>query len=259
MKIGLFDSGLGGLIILGAIAKSLPQYDYLYYGDTKHLPYGDKSEDEIFELTKAGVEYLFEHNCLLVIVACNTASAETLRRLQDNFLPSQYPDRKILGVIIPTVETLIAEKSRQALLLATKRTVESEKYKKELLKYGGESTNVTLSSRAVPELVPLIEKNKISEALTLAQSAIDDTFTRVGEVETVILGCTHYSVLKGGLRDRYKDQVRFLAQDEIIPKKLKEYLHKHNEIEKLLSQNSTKEIFLTEPRGEYEETLSWFM
>jgi glutamate racemase len=107
MKIGFFDSGLGGLTILKAVVKELPQYDYVYYGDTLHLPYGDKTEEEIFTLTKTGIEYLFEKGCVLVIVACNTASAETLRKLQDSWLLETYPDRKVLGVIVPTLERVL--------------------------------------------------------------------------------------------------------------------------------------------------------
>jgi glutamate racemase len=132
MKIGFFDSGLGGLMILKAVAKALPEFDYEFYGDTANLPYGDKSEAAIYELTKQGVEHLFKRDCALVIVACNTASAETLRRLQDEYLPESYPDRRILGVIIPTVEEVMQEKYSNAILLATKRTVESKKYEKEL-------------------------------------------------------------------------------------------------------------------------------
>ena len=127
MTIGLFDSGLGGLTILRAVVKQLPQYDYVYYGDTANLPYGDKSEAEIYDLSVAAMDYLFGEGCALIIVACNTASAETLRKLQDEYLPKHYPERRILGVIIPTVETLIADGVEAALLLATKRTVESQK------------------------------------------------------------------------------------------------------------------------------------
>ena len=107
MKIGFFDSGLGGLTILKAVTQALPSYDYEYFGDTAHVPYGNKSEEEIYELTKAGVEHLFEQECALVIIACNTASAETLRKLQDTFLKEEYPDRNILGVIIPMVEEVL--------------------------------------------------------------------------------------------------------------------------------------------------------
>lgn len=251
MKIGFFDSGIGGLIILNSVADALPQYDYVYYGDTKNLPYGDKNEKQIYKLTKVGIEYLFSKNCLLVIVACNTASAETLRRLQDTFLVDNYPERKILGVIVPTVEDLVNLKSRQALLLATKRTIDSNKYSKELIKYENKNSTVLLIKEAVPDLVPMIEKNKISEAIVLAKKVINRICEQVGEIDTIILGCTHYSLLKDGLRDSYQSKLNILSQDEIIPRKVTEYLDNHPEISKQLSARHTKEIHLTETREEY--------
>ena len=128
MNIGFFDSGLGGLLILKAVARALPQYDYIYFGDTANLPYGDKTETEVYELTKAAIEELFNRDCLLVIVACNTASAESIRRIQDTYLKEEYHDRRILGVIVPTVEEVIEKGFKRAILLATTRTVESGKY-----------------------------------------------------------------------------------------------------------------------------------
>ena len=132
MKIGLFDSGLGGLTILKAIVKELPQYNYVFYGDTAHLPYGDKAEAEIYELTREGVRHLFEAGSALVIIACNTASAETARRLQQEFLPTEYPERKILGIIVPTIEVLEFSEPTKVVLIGTTRTVESGKYQLEL-------------------------------------------------------------------------------------------------------------------------------
>ena len=131
MKIGLFDSGLGGLTILKAVARALPAYDYEFYGDTANLPYGDKSEDQIYELTKRGVEHLFSRDCALIIIACNTASAETLRRMQDEYLKEAYPDRRVLGVIIPTIEEVAEAGLTNVLLIGTRRTIESHKFEKE--------------------------------------------------------------------------------------------------------------------------------
>lgn len=249
-KIGLFDSGLGGLTILKAVTKALPQYDYVFFGDTAHLPLGDKTEEEIFEYTKAGVEELFERDCALVIIACNTASAETMRRLQDTFLPQKYPDRRILGVIIPTVEELIESKSKKALLLATKRTVESGKYGRELLKYG---SDIELHSVATPELVPLIESGKSTEASTAAIKIIEEQLTGVGEIDTVILGCTHYAKFKDDLRRAFGAALKILSQDEIIPHKLALYLENHPEIESRLSRDSTRSIHLSVHRPDYDQ------
>ncbi|OGG42035.1 glutamate racemase [Candidatus Kaiserbacteria bacterium RIFCSPHIGHO2_01_FULL_46_22] len=249
-KIGLFDSGLGGLTILKAVAKDLPLYDYVFFGDTEHLPLGDKTEEEIYSYTKAGVEELFRRDCSLVIIACNTASAETLRRLQDTFLATEYPERRILGVIIPTIEELIDSGAKSALLLATKRTIESSKYEKELEKSG---SNITLHSVATPELVPMIEEGKLDEAAEAAVAIIKVQIERVGEIDTIVLGCTHYTKLKDALRRAYGVAPTILSQDEIIPHKLTSYLDNHPEIESYLSRNSTRSIHLSSHRPDYDQ------
>ncbi len=254
MNIGFFDSGLGGLLILKAVAKTLPQYDYLYYGDTANLPYGDKTEEEIYILTKNAIEELFKRDCLLVIVACNTASSETLRRIQDTYLKQEHPDRKILGVIIPTVEEVVEQKYSRALLLATKRTVESLKYERELDKVTG--GKVQLVAVATPGLVPLIEAGKIAEATTIAIKVIEAE-GRAGDV--VLLGCTHYTLLKNELRNYFKDQLVIVAQDEVIPKKLSSYLNNHPEIVGRLSNTGKRQVHLTEHRQDYDRLTAEFL
>lgn len=257
MKIGFFDSGLGGLTILRAVAKQLPQYDYLYYGDTANLPLGDKSESEVYEYTKKGVAYLFEHDCVLVIIACNTASSETLRSLQDEYLPQTYPGRKILGVIIPVIEEVLQSDCKRVKMLATKRTVSSGKYHLELGKRN--EINVKIESVAMPDLVPLIEEGKISDALALAVQAIGSTDDQMGQINGIILGCTHYTLLKDALRATYKNKLTIFSQDEIIPKKIKKYLERHPELQKQLSQNSTRSIHLTKHREDYDHVTEAFL
>lgn len=263
-KIGFFDSGLGGLTILKAVAKELPQYDYVFYGDTANLPLGDKTEEEIFNYTKVGVEELFKKDCELVIIACNTASAETLRRLQDGFLKKNYPNRRILGVVIPTVETLINSESTSALLIATRRTVESKKYDLELK--NRQTRDIKLHSVATPNLVPLIETGESDEALEKAITIIESE-RKKHHFDTVILGCTHYTKLKEGLRNYFNkpssnhktgskaQHLNFLSQDEIIPHKLAYYLKEHTEITARLGQGSTRSILLTLHRPDYDKTI----
>lgn len=247
MNIGFFDSGLGGLTVLRAVVKDLPQFDYVYFGDTANLPYGDKTEEEIYDLTKAGVTKLFKEDCLLVVVACNTASSESIRKLQDTFLKEEYPDRKILGVIVPTVEEVILTGASSALLLATKRTVDSGKYEKELKSRGEKEIN--LRTLPMTKLVPLIESGNLEAAVSIATAAIE---TGVGESETVILGCTHYTLLKDQLREYFGDKIKIISQDEIIPKKLSEYLINHPEISSKLSDTGKRTIQLSEHRPDYD-------
>lgn len=252
MNIGFFDSGLGGLLLLKETVKHLLQYDYVYYGDTAHVPYGDKSEEEIFAYTKAAIDELFKRDCLLVIVACNTASAETLRRLQDTFIKEQYPDRRVLGVIVPTMEALLDSGRKQALLIATKRTVESGKYERELLKL---DSTLSLVSVATPGLVPLIESHAIDQAVTAAALAIE---TVAGEREVVILGCTHYVLLKDVLREKFPT-LTFISQDEVIPEKIADYLQRHPELTSRLSNTGKREIVLTEHRPDYDRLTAEFL
>lgn len=253
MNIGFFDSGLGGLLILKAVAKALPQFDYVYYGDTANLPYGDKTEEAIYELTKAAIKELFKRDCLLVIVACNTASAESLRKLQDTFIKNEYPDRRVLGVIVPTIEEIIRHNAKRAILLATVRTVDSHKYEKELIK--GQHEPIELVSVATPELVPLIELGEIEAATESAISAIE----RAGVGEAVILGCTHYCLLKNPLRKHFGDTLQIISQDEVIPQKLSDYLARHVEIASKLSNTGKRQVHLTEHRPDYDRLTAEFL
>jgi len=247
MRIGLFDSGLGGLTILKAVAKELPDYDYYFYGDTLNLPYGDKTEEEIYKLVTIGLKYLFEQNCSLVIIACNTASAETTRKIQNEYLPLMYRDKKVLGVIIPTVEEIM-KVDRDALLIATSRTVASGKYPAELDKLDYKSN---LKSVATPGLVPLIEDGKLEEAEKIAREIIE---TEGRGSEVVVLGCTHYTKLKNKLREKFSDKL-IISQDEIIPTKLKLYLANHPEIESKLSREGERKIHLTEHKPYFDKIL----
>jgi|AntRauTorckE6833_2_1112554.scaffolds.fasta_scaffold00861_5 glutamate racemase len=249
MKIGFFDSGLGGLTILKAVAKELPDYDYIFYGDTVNLPYGNKTEEEVYNLTLKGVEYLITAECTLIIIACNTASAETLRRLQTEYLTTKSANLKIIGVIRPTVESIDLSVSLSISLLATKRTVESNKYQMELTKLNKNNQLIQISA---PDLVPLIEIGDLELATEHAIKLIDE---EGGESGVVVLGCTHYTEIKKLLRSHYGNQKIILSQDEIIPKKLKDYLERHPEIESRLSRGGERNIHLTEHKLYFDKIL----
>lgn len=247
-KIGFFDSGLGGLIVLKAVAKLLPAYDYEFFGDTANVPYGDKTEVEIYNLTEAGMRHLFERGCELIIIACNTASAETLRKLQDTFLQEEYPDRKILGVIIPMVEAVVEATSRKALLIGTKRTIESGKYDREFAKFANPPQ---VTAVATPQLVPFIESGIYDKAVLSIKSLLDDSVAQ--GIDSVILGCTHYALLKQQIGEVCGVKVTLFSPDDIIPKKVEAYLEAHPEIEIKLSRSSTRNIYLSEHRPDYDK------
>lgn len=245
MKIGFFDSGLGGLTILKATRELMPQYTYVFFGDTAHVPYGGKSEEEIHDLTWKGIETLFDAGALLVIVACNSASAESLRKIQDTELREAYPDRRVLGVIVPTVEVLQEGNAKSVLLIGTERTINSKKYEHELKKI---SSTITLVTKATPTLVPKIEIGDVDGAVGDAKKVIDEAG---GGVDTIVLGCTHYTMLKNQIRSEYPEKV-IISQDEIIPEKLKQYLERHPEIESRLDHERGIEILLSAESPEYD-------
>ncbi len=234
MKIGFFDSGLGGLIILRSTRKRMSEYDYMAYFDTANLPYGDKSEPEVCALTVKGIANLYENGCVLVVLACNSASVRTLRYLQDTWLNNTYPDRKLLGVVIPTVETVVESGMKKVMLLATERTISSNKYTMEIMK---RDNTVSLDMVATPWLVPMLEKGEVSEAVESLKNILERHIENNGE--GVILGCTHYSLLSSRLRLLYKGKLSFFSQDEIIPNKLENYFTRHPEIENRLSRGGT--------------------
>ncbi len=239
MKLGFFDSGLGGLNIMRSVQKLIPQYEYIYYGDTANMPYGDRNEEEVYNLTKIAVERLFKEDASLVIIACNTSSSETLRKLQDGFLVKNYPDRKILGVIRPTIEEVIDSGSKNVLLIGTVRTISSEKYHKELEVHN--INDIKLTTLATPNLVPLIEENKLEEAYKSVSSDIDKHIDNGGD--GIILGCTHYVLIKDLIRNLSK--IKVFSQNEIIPKKLRKYLDNHEEIKSKLTCHDDGEIHET--------------
>jgi glutamate racemase len=162
MRIGIFDSCLGGLVIAKAIFKRLPKYDYVYLGDTKNLPYGEKSPKQIFGYTKTAMDFLFNQNCQLILIACNTSSALALRKLQQQYLPANYPTRRILGVVVPTLEIADSvHRGKRIGVIGTSATIKSHIYKKELNKIDKKAKIFELST---PKLVPLIESNSLQTA-----------------------------------------------------------------------------------------------
>ena len=249
MKIGVFDSGLGGLIIAREIRKAMPEYDYAYLGDTKRLPYGNKTQEKIYQNTIEALTYLFEQDCILIVVACNTVSSQALRRIQQEWLPkSKYFDRKVLGVIRPTAE--IVSKYKNIGLIGTIRTVDSKAYLQELKKI---NKNIKLLAKATPKLVPMIESGIHNERI------LKNYLAPFRNVEILIFGCTHYGMLKKQIQNILGSKIKIIAQEELLSKKLKSYLIKHKEITKKLSKNKKFELLVTKANRRYKKlALEWF-
>ncbi|HYF05840.1 MAG TPA: glutamate racemase [Patescibacteria group bacterium] len=250
MKIGVFDSGLGGLTILKSVMQALPQYNYIYLGDTKHMPYGSRTQSDIYRLTRDAVDFLFAKDCVLVILACNTASARALRKLQRTWLPKHYPNRRVLGVIVPTVEATIGV--TRVGVLATPATVKSGVYGKEFKKINPKAKVWTRQSKV---LAGLIDAGK-RELAQLELARCIENLRKDGARE-VLLACTHYALLKDYARKKFK-QLKIISQDEIVPRKLKDYLRRHRGIAGVLGKQQQREYILTKRTPAFRKEIEQF-
>lgn len=241
MKIGIFDSGVGGLLIAKAIQKKLPQYDYVYLGDTKRVPYGGRSHETVYEFTREAVDYLFKkENCALVILACNTASARALRKIQQEYLPLNFPERRVLGVLIPAAEE--AGKYKRVGVLATRGTVASKTFVDEIKKVNQKSR---VTQNSAPMLVPLAEEGERGlSVMSFIKKYVKPLLS--DRIEALVLGCTHYPFYKNEFKKVLGKKVKLVSQDELVPKKLAEYLKKHPEIEGVLSKNNSVRLLFTD-------------
>ncbi len=245
MTIGVFDSGLGGLSVLKAFVTIVPEYDYVYLGDNARAPYGGRSSDRIFEFTKQGVQFLFDRGCALVIVGCNSASADALRRLQQEWLPVSYPDRRILGVIIPTAEAIAKNYSDKKVgIIGTRATIQSDAYTREIVKCIGEKPR--MEQVACPLLVPLIEEGWEK---TVPAKMIIKKYLRVlksKQVSLLVLGCTHYAFIKDIITRVMGKKVVIIDPGVCSARALKTYLAKHPEMESRLEKNKTLRVYSTD-------------
>ena len=279
-KIGVFDSGYGGLTILEAIRKEIPQYDYMYLGDNARAPYGTHSFDVIYRYTLQAVNYLIEQDCALIILACNTASAKALRTIQQNDLPSlQGGDGgrlvNVLGVIRPTVEAVpTITKTGHVGILATPATVSSESYVLELEKIAPE---LTIVQHACPMWVPLIEAGEHNEpgAKYFIGKYLREILAKDPQIDTLVLGCTHYPLMKAKIdnwlefRHELEEsefpqptdspKVTTIAQGELEAKSLADYLKRHPEYREQLSTGGTCTYLTTENADRFAQSASNFL
>ena len=257
--IGIFDSGYGGLTILEEIRKQLPDYDYLYLGDNARTPYGTRSFDVVYKFTLQCVEYLFRQGCHLVILACNTASAKALRTIQQHDLPRMDPERRVLGVIRPTVEEVgKLTETKHVGLFATSGTVQSDSYPLEIRKIFPE---VQVVSEACPMWVPLIENNEhLNEGADyFVKKHTKKLMDSDNQIDTVILGCTHYPLLRSKIENELPADVRVISQGEIVARSLTDYLQRHPEMDAKCSKNGTSHYLTTENPGKFSSSASIFL
>lgn len=266
--IGIFDSGYGGLTILDGIRQRMPEYDYIYLGDNARAPYGTRSFDVVYEFTLQAVKKLFEMDCPLVILGCNTASAKALRSIQQKYLPTAAPDRRVLGVIRPTAEVVgNISHTKHIGVLATEGTIKSESYKLEIEKL---HPDCTIVGQACPMWVPLVENNEFDKpgADYFVKDSLDKLMSQDPLIDTIILGCTHYPLLLPKIKQQLAQlsTVNFqLSTPQIIPQgqyiaaSLEDYLHRHPEMDGRLSRGGTCQYLTTESADKFRECASLFL
>lgn len=256
--IGIFDSGFGGLTVLREIEKRLPQYDFLYYGDNARTPYGNRSYEIVYAYTLDAVRWLFSRDCPLVILACNTASAKALRTIQQNDLPHMAPGRRVLGVLRPLTE-LVGKmtRSRHIGILATAGTVASESYTIEIKRYFPE---VTVVQEACPMWVSLVENNEFDGdgADYFVKQHIDRLLATDPQIDTVVLGCTHYPLLMTKIRRYLADDIQIISQGEIVAQRLEDYLRRHPEIADRCSQQGRRIFYTSEKADIFDRSAAIF-
>lgn len=257
--IGIFDSGYGGLTILEKFREILPEYDYIYLGDNARTPYGTRSFDVVYEYTLQCVKKLFEMNCELVILGCNTASAKALRTIQQNDLPKLSPDRRVLGVIRPTVEVIRDyTKTNHVGILGTQGTIQSGSYPIEINKLFPE---VKVTSQACPMWVPLIENNEYQSpgADYFVKKYVDNLLRNDPLIDTIVLGCTHYPLLLKKIRQYIPPHIQVIAQGAIVAESLKNYLSRHTNMDKKISKNGNCLFYTTESVEKFTSSASIFL
>lgn len=257
--IGVFDSGYGGLTILREIKQALPQYDFIYLGDNARTPYGTRSFEIVYEFTLQAVTKLFEMGCHLVILACNTASAKALRTIQINDLPRLDVTRRVLGVIRPTVEGIgEITKSRHVGVLATNGTILSQSYPLEIRKL---FPDIAVSSQACPLWVPLVENNEAQGEGTdyFVKKYIDELMAKDPQIDTIILGCTHYPLLLPKIQQYLPAGVQVVSQGAWVAESLKDYLQRHPEMDKKCTKGGRCVYRTTEAEEKFTESASIFL
>ncbi len=257
--IGIFDSGYGGLTILSEIKKELPEYDYLYLGDNARTPYGSRSFDVVYEFTLEAVKELFSRGCELIILACNTASAKALRTIQQEYLPTIDANKRVLGVIRPSIETIseITETNHIG-ILATEGTVKSNSYPIELYKI---DSDIKVIQQACPMWVPIIENNKhnTDAGKLFIKEDLNELLKKDKEIDSIILGCTHYPIIKDYIESVVPKGIKVISQGAIVASKTKEYLLKHKSLEAKCSKNGIVRYLTTENVPDFDKQASLFL
>ena len=258
-NIGVFDSGFGGLSILKEIRTLLPQYSYIYLGDNARAPYGTRSFETVYRYTLEAVTKLFEMNCNLVIIACNTASAKALRNIQQCDLQRFGDDKRVLGIIRPCTEIANTfTKNNNLGIVATKGTVTSKSYEIEIKKF---FPDITITSHACPMWVPIVENGEYNSdgADYFVKKELDALLCENPNIDALLLGCTHYPLLLQKIRKYLPEHIRIIQQGEIVAQSLQSYLQKHSALESSLKRTNEIQFLTTDSRESFNAIGSHFL
>jgi glutamate racemase len=257
--IGVFDSGIGGLTVFRSIVERLPGYDYIYLGDNGRAPYGNRSFNTIHQYTWECVQWMFKQGCPLVILACNTASAKALRTIQQQDLPKQHNNRRVLGVIRPTAEVIgNYTKTNEIGVLGTTGTVQSGSY---LLEIEHFAPHLKVYQQACPLWVPLIENGEYNKpgADHYVKQYLDQLMALSPNIDTILLACTHYPLLQDKIKANLPAHVNVIAQGDIVAKSLVDYLQRHPEMEQQLTKSDSRRFYTTiDDTSEFDRHASTF-
>ncbi len=256
--IGIFDSGYGGLTVMKEIVQKLPGYDYLYLGDNARAPYGNRSFETVYHYTLQCVKWFFDQGCSLVILACNTSSAKALRTIQQNDLPLLDPAKRVLGVIRPTAEIIGKfSETRSVGILATNGTVASRSYPMEIGKF---FPDLIVYQEACPMWVPLVENNEHlgHGADFFIKKNLHNIFAAGEKIDVILLGCTHYPLLKEKIEEYLPIGVKLITQGEIVAESLADYLERHPEMKDRCSQGGQRHFYTTDSVNDFENHAAIF-
>jgi len=255
--IGIFDSGFGGLTVFKSFLEKLPEYNYIYFGDNARAPYGGRSQDVIYEYTREAVDFLFAQGATLIIIACNSASSQALRKIQQKYLPEIYPDKKVLGVIRPLAEMVAADENAKKIgVIGTKATINSHVYDIEIKKI---NKNKEIIEKSAPLLVPLVEEGwlKNRETKMILKKYLRPLKEK--QVDSLILGCTHYPFLFSEIRNIMPRKSKIYNPGEIVAESLVDYIQRHAELNLKKSKNSQHKIYTSGQAGDFANFAKKFL
>ena len=254
--LGVFDSGFGVLAVLREFVKKLPQYDYICLGDTARAPYGGRSAEVVYSFTRSAVDFLFRQGCPLIILACGTASSVALRKIQRDYLPKHYQERRVLGVVIPAAQSAAElTKNGRVGVIGTEATIGSGAFEIELKKI---NPRIKVFQKACPLLAPMVEAGETGSALSrMALEKYLGPLT-AKNIDTLILGCTHYGLLEKEIREIVGPEVKIISEGKSAAEKLKDYLARHLEIERQLAKNGKVRFLTTDITKKFEKLGSRF-